>query len=121
MSRGPVEPIATTTASYRERSSSQEMSLPTSTPVRNRVPSASICSTRRSISRLFEFEVGDAVAHQAADRVVALVDDDGVSGAGQLLGAGESGRSGADDGHGHVGQAVRRHRFDVVQPATPGR
>ena len=64
---------------------------------------------------LVEFEVGDAIAHQAADRVVALVDHDGVPGAGQLLGAGESGRSGADDGHGHVGQAVRRHRLDVVQ------
>ncbi len=48
---------------------------------------------------LLELEVRDAVSEQAADRVVAFVHDDAVSGAGQLLGRGESGRSGADHRH----------------------
>jgi hypothetical protein len=42
---------------------------------------------------LLHLELGDAVAQQAADAVGALVDGDGVSGAGELLGGGEAGRS----------------------------
>ena len=47
-SRGTVAPIATTTASNRLRRSAPVRSLPTSTPVRKRVPSDFICAIRRS-------------------------------------------------------------------------
>lgn len=46
-SRETVAPAATTTASNRLRRSVAVMSRPTSTPVRNLVPSARICSMRR--------------------------------------------------------------------------
>src|SRR5580658_5334498 len=46
----------------------------------------------------FELEVGNAVAEQAADAVVLLVDRDGVSGAAQLLRGGQAGRPAAHDG-----------------------
>ncbi len=42
---------------------------------------------------LRHLEVGDAVAQQAAEPVGALVDDDVVAGPGELLGAGETGRT----------------------------
>ena len=47
---------------------------------------------------LLHLELGDAVAEQPADPVVALEDGHGVAGAVQLLGGGEAGRAGADDG-----------------------
>ena len=47
---------------------------------------------------LLHLEVGDAVAEQAADPVVALEDDDVVPGAGELLGDGQAGGAGADHG-----------------------
>ena len=46
---------------------------------------------------LLHLEVGDAVAEQAAGLGVLLVDVDVVAGAGELLGAGEARRPGADD------------------------
>ena len=55
----------------------------------------------------FHLEVGDAVAQQAADLVVALVHGHGVAHAGQLLGGGEPGGAGADDGDRLAGQARR--------------
>ena len=61
-----------TTASNSRRSSSPVTSTPTLTLVRNVTPSAAICSMRRSIEPLLHLEVGDAVAQQAADAVVAL-------------------------------------------------
>ena len=88
------------------------MSSPTSTPLRKRVPSASICASRRSRTRLLHLELGDAVAQQAAGPVGALVDGDGVAGAGQLLGGGQAGRPGADDGDGLAGEALGRLRRD---------
>ncbi len=45
-------------------------------------------------------EVGDAVAHQAANTGVLFVQHHAVAGAGQLLGAGHAGRAGADHGDG---------------------
>ena len=45
-----------------------------------------------------ELEVGDAEAEEAADEMVAFVDGDEVAGAVELLGAGEAGGAGADDG-----------------------
>ena len=47
---------------------------------------------------LLHLELGDAVAQQAADPVGALEHDDVVTGARELLGGGEPGRSGADHG-----------------------
>ena len=60
---------------------------------------------------LLHLEVGDAVAQQAADAVVALEHGDGVPGAGELLGGGEAGRPGADDGDGLAGEAPGRLRL----------
>ena len=59
---------------------------------------------------LLHLELGDAVAQQAAGLVGALVDRDGVAGAGQLLGGGQAGRAGADDGDGLAGEPLRRLR-----------
>ena len=70
---------------------------------------------------LLHLEVGDAVAQQAADAVVALVDRDGVPGAGELLGGGEAGGTGADDGDGLAGEALRRVRRAPSRSRTPGR
>ena len=56
---------------------------------------------------LLHLEVGDAVAQQAADAVVALEHGDGVAGAGELLGGGEAGGAGADDGDGLAGEPLR--------------
>jgi hypothetical protein len=59
---------------------------------------------------LLDLEVGDAVAEQAADLVVAFVDGHGVAGAGQLLRGGQPGRSGADHRDPPAGQRCRRLR-----------
>ena len=59
---------------------------------------------------LLHLEVGDAVAQQSADAVVALEHGDGVAGAGELLRGGEAGGAGADDGDGLAGEALRRMR-----------
>ena len=64
---------------------------------------------------LLQLEVRDAVAEQAADRVVALVHDDVVTGPGQLLGGGEPGRSGADDRHPLAGALGSRARHEVTR------
>lgn len=50
-SRHAVAPVAITTASYRARSSAAPTSRPTAVDVRNFVPSARICSSRRSRCR----------------------------------------------------------------------
>ena len=46
---------------------------------------------------LFQFEVGNAVAQQAADAVVLLIYGDRVAGAAQLLRSGQTGWAAADD------------------------
>ena len=46
---------------------------------------------------LLHLELGDAVAQQATDAVVTLVDLDGVTGARELLRDREAGRAGTDD------------------------
>jgi len=56
---------------------------------------------------LLHLEVGDAIAQQAAHTVGLLEDGDGVTGARQLLGAGEAGRARTDDGHPLAGAARR--------------
>ena len=57
---------------------------------------------------LFKLEVGNAVAQQAADAVVLLVDGDGVAGAAQLLRGGEAGGAAADDGDALAGVVLGR-------------
>ena len=64
---------------------------------------------------LLHLELGDAVAQQAADAVGPLVDRHGVPGPGQLLGGGEAGRAGADDGDG----LARQRRGGCGHDASP--
>ena len=70
---------------------------------------------------LLHLELGDAVAQQAADLVGALVDRDGVAGAGQLLGGGQAGRAGADRPRRSCREPLRRLRPDARRTPTPGR
>ena len=49
---------------------------------------------------LLQLEIGDAVAEQPAHPIVLLEEHHLVAGAGQLLGGGQAGWAGADDGHG---------------------
>jgi hypothetical protein len=57
---------------------------------------------------LFQLEVGNAVAQQAADAVVLLIDGDGVAGAAQLLRGGQAGGTAADDGDALAGGLLGR-------------
>ena len=57
---------------------------------------------------LFKLEVGNAVAEQAADAVVLLVDGDGVAGAAQLLRGGQARGTAADDGDALAGVVLGR-------------
>ncbi len=57
---------------------------------------------------LFQLEVRNAVAQQAADAVVLLVDGDGVAGAAQLLRGREARRAAADDGDALAGVLLGR-------------
>src|SRR5690606_2499256 len=59
---------------------------------------------------LFQFEVGNAVAQQAADAIAFLEYGNGMPRAGQLLRAGQPGRPGADNGHFLAGFARWRLR-----------
>ena len=61
---------------------------------------------------LLHLELRDAVAEEAANAVIAFEDGDGVSGAGQLLSAGEAGGAGADDRDGLAGEGLGRLRLD---------
>ena len=67
---------------------------------------------------LLQLEVGDAVAQQAADAVVFLVDRDRVAGAAQLLRGGETCRSAADDGDALAGVVLGR--LGVNPALVPG-
>ena len=67
---------------------------------------------------LLHLELGDAVAQQSAGLVVTFVDRDGVAGPGQLLGGGEAGGAGADDGNGLAGEPLGR--FGAYLPVVPG-
>ena len=59
---------------------------------------------------LLQLELGNAVAQQAADAIGALEHRDPVAGAVQLLGGGQAGRAGADDGDALAGARRRRPR-----------
>src|SRR5690606_8904253 len=60
--------------------------------------------------RLLQLEIGDAVGEQAARLGRLLVDMHLMAGAGELLGRGEAGRPGADDGYPPAGPGLRRSR-----------
>jgi hypothetical protein len=64
---------------------------------------------------LLDLEVGDAEADEPPGRLVALVEDDAVPGAAQLLRRGHARRPGADDGHAAAGLPSRRHRDDPAR------
>ncbi len=66
---------------------------------------------------LLQLEVGDAVDHQPADAVVAVVDGDLVAAAAQLLGRGQAARAGADDADRGV-QLVDAGRSASTQPRS---
>ena len=68
--------------------------------------------------RLLHFELGDAVAEQAAGLFRPLEDRHGVAGPGQLLGCGEAGRSRAH--HGHRAARPRRGRLRGHPSLAPG-
>ena len=86
-----------------------------------RVPSARIWASRWFSVRLLQLVLGDAVAHQAADPVVALVHGDVVAGPGELLCRSQSGGPGADDGDALAGGDGGGLRFDdAVHPRLVG-
>ena len=71
--------------------------------------------------RLLELVLGDAVAHQAADAVVALVDGDVMAGSRELLCRSQSRGPGADDGDLLAGRDGGGLRFDdAVHPGLVG-
>ena len=92
---------------------------PTSTPVRKidalglHLPDAPVDEV------LLHLEVGDAVAQQAADAVGLLEHRQRMAGAGELLGAGQAGRAGADHGDPLAGAA--RRRAATIQPSSQPR
>src|SRR5690606_24549705 len=61
---------------------------------------------------LFELEVGNAVAHQPADPILAIEQHDVVARAGELLRASHARRPGADHGDALAGLARRDLRLD---------
>ena len=63
---------------------------------------------------LLHLELGDAVAQQPADPVGPLEHGDVVPGAGELLGGGQPGRPGTDDGDLLAGVLLRGNRLDQV-------
>src|SRR5208282_1693773 len=67
---------------------------------------------------LFELEVGNAVAHQAADAVVLLIDGDGVACAAQLLRGCQA--AGPAAHHGHALAGVLLGRLGMNPTLVPG-
>ena len=67
---------------------------------------------------LFQLEVGNAVAQQAADAVGLFIDGDGVAGAAQLLRGGQAGRPAAD--HGDALAGVLLGRLGMNPALVPG-
>ena len=57
---------------------------------------------------LFQFEVRNAIAQQSARLGVPFKHGDGMAGGVELLGTGQAGRAGADDGHGLSGSVLRQ-------------
>src|SRR3546814_10031315 len=60
---------------------------------------------------LFHLEIGNAIAKQPAQAVVLLEHRHGMTGAGELLGAGKPRRTGTDDGNPLAAPALGRLRL----------
>src|SRR5699024_4505198 len=105
-SRGTLAPVARTTASKRDRSSE---ALGVRADPSDVHPGAEPGALGAHLLQpalevaLLELELGDPVAQQPAEAVVALEHHHGVPGTGQLLGGGQPRRSGADHGDGAAG------------------
>ena len=85
-------PMASTTASYRSRSwSPVSVGADVDAGAEDRALAAHLVEPPVEVL-LLHLELGDAVAQQPADLVGPLVDRDGVTGAGELLGGGQAGR-----------------------------
>ena len=118
-SRGARAPTASTTASSRSRSCGRPRPAPMS----------ALGPEHRALGRhlveppidevLGHLEVRDAVAQQAAEAVVALEDGHVVAGPGQLLGSGQPGRPGTDDGDPLAGAFGGRLRLDAALVEGP--
>ncbi len=92
----------------RSRSCSAVMSTPTLTPA-TELGALGLHLLQAAVDvALLHLELGDAVAQQPADAVGALEHGDVMTGPGELLGGGQPGRTGADDGHRLAGHQVRR-------------
>ena len=117
-SRDASAPPASATASYSSTSAAAATSRPTATPQWKTTPSAGHLRDAAIDQRLLELEVGNAVAQQSARLGVLLVDVDFMADARELLGAGEAGRAGADDGDALAGAA--RRRFGLQPAFAPG-
>ena len=87
-------------------------------PKRNSTPSATSCCDAPLDEPLLDLELRHPEADEAPGRLVALVDDDVLAGARELLGAGEPGRPGADDGDAAPGLPCRRLRLDPAFAPT---
>src|SRR5215831_10347782 len=116
-SRRAMAPTAITTASYRRRRSAALRSVPTATPVRKRVPSARICSSRRSSWCFSSLNSGIPYRRRPPGRSSRSYTVTACP-ARELLGAGQPGRAGADDGDGLARRLLRGPRGDVT--AFPG-
>ena len=84
----------------------------TSTPNRNSTPSATQLVDAALDEALLDLELRHAEADEPAGRLVALVDDDVLTGARELLRAREPGGAGSDDGDAAAGARARRLRDD---------
>jgi hypothetical protein len=60
----------------------------------------------------FQFEIGNPIAEQATGFIIAFEDGDGVTGGVELIGGGEPGGAGADDGHFFAGAHGRMIGLD---------
>ena len=120
-SRGTVAPVGDHDRVVARAQVVPVMSMPISTP--GAEPRALVLHLAQPAVEvaLLHLEVGDAVAQQAADAVVALEDRDGVAGAGQLLRGGQAGGAGADDGDGLAGEPHAAARARPSPRRTPRR
>ena len=108
-------------ASKDSRSFSTVTSTPTSTPAAELGALGAHLGQATVEDPLLHLELGDAVAEQPTDAVGPLVDDDAVTGPGQLLRRGETGGTGADDGDGLLGEAARTAPGGPNPRPRPGR
>ncbi len=118
-SRGLSAPPAMTSASY---SSSKLRHRNRQRPLRCRrgTDALALHLLKPAVDHaLFHFEIGDAIAQQAADSVVLLEHGDVVPGARQLLGAGQTRRAGTD--HRNLAAGFFRRDHEALSSLPPNR